>query len=203
MTAIAQDTVLSGENIVSLAARLTGNALDWQVIIRLNKLRPPYLIDEPRREGEARGHQLRPGDAVLYPAPNAPTTPPDAARLAVLTYRRDLKAEGGDLVLSGGHLTTEAGLDNLHAALTRRLRTLVGRHPFHPPYGSLLHAHIGKPADYPRVRLASVDVKRAVLRDPRVQSCVAHVTWEAELMTVDVTVTPIPPGTPFRIVLRY
>ncbi|ABW35071.1 GPW/gp25 family protein (plasmid) [Deinococcus geothermalis DSM 11300] len=188
---IARDTVQQGENIVTLAGRLTGNPLQWQEIVRLNKLRAPYLSDEPR------AGTLSPGDAVLYPAPTAPPTPPDVNLLAAQTYKRDFRAEDGDLVLSGGHLTTEVGLANLRTALQRRLKTPLGRHPFHPGYGSLLYTHVGRVADPAHLRLVCVDARRALLRDPRVQDVTVTASWEGELLTVAYTVTPIPPGTPF------
>lgn len=189
---IASDTVKAGENIVSLASRLLGDPQAWTELVRLNRLRAPYLADE------ARPGVLSPGDAVLYPSPTAPAAPPDAARLAALTYKRDLRVSGRDLVLSGGHLTTEVGLPNLRTAITRRLDTMLGMHPFHPGYGSLLRTHLGRPADTTRLRLAAVDVRRAILRDPRVQECVVAASWQAEKMTLDIDVTPIPPGQRLR-----
>lgn len=195
---IARDTVRAGETIVSLAARLTGNGGNWGAIVRLNKLKAPYITEAPRRG------TLSPGEEVLYPAPTMPATPPDRAQLAAETYKRDLRAEGGDLVLGGGgNLVTDVGLDNLRAALTRRLSTLIGRHPWHPLYGSLLPGHIGKVADPFRLRLICVDARRAVLRDPRVESCTVAAVWEADVLRVDCAVTPIPPGTPFEVSWRY
>ncbi|WP_230283295.1 DUF2634 domain-containing protein [Deinococcus sp. 23YEL01] len=188
---IARSTVQAGENIVSLATRLTGNPLHWQELVRLNALRAPYLADT------ARQGVLSPGDTVLYPAPDSPIIPPNPARLEERTYLRDLRVLNGDLVLTGANLSTNAGLDNLRAALGRRLATLVGRHPFHPAYGSLIPLHVGKVADASRMRLAIVDARRAVMRDPRVQDCAVQGLWEQGELVLTLNVTPIPPGTPF------
>lgn len=195
---IARDTVEAGETIVSLSARLTGNPLNYPTIIRLNNLRPPYLTPEPH-DGT-----LSPGDTVLYPAPDEPRTPPDVGALVARTYKRDIKLQGNDLELgNGGMLVTETGLPNLHTALIRRIGTLLGRHPFHPAYGSLLRTHIGKAADYLRLRMVIVDVRRSLLRDPRVQTCTVEATWNEGLLTVDCLITPIAPGSPFRLVESF
>ncbi|PIG96874.1 DUF2634 domain-containing protein [Deinococcus sp. UR1] len=188
---IARSTVEAGENVVSLAARLTGDPLRWQELVRLNKLRAPYIASEPR------AGVLSPGDAVLYPAPDSPATLPNAAQLEQRTYKRDLRVQRGDLVLSGSTLVTDAGLPNLQAALSRRLMTLVGRHPFHPAYGSLIPLHVGAIADAARLRLAVSDARRAVMRDPRVQDCTITGLWQESELVLTLNVTPIPPGTPF------
>lgn len=190
---IATDTVQAGENIVALSSRLTGDPLNWTELVRLNGLRAPYIANDPR------AGVLAPGSAVLYPAPDAPLALPDVNKLAARTYRRDVLTENGDVVLAGVTLATTVGLPNLEAAILRRLRTLTGRHPFHPRYGSLLRTHIGRPADSTRTRLSVVDVRRAVMRDPRVQDCAVAGTWAADVLTLTITVTPIPPGSVFTM----
>ncbi len=196
---IARSTVEAGENIVSIASRLLGDPMRWLELAQLNKLRAPYITREPSPG------RLSPGEVILYPSLTATPVPAgvNTDRLDSATYKRDLTAENGDLVLQGGTLQSEVGLPNLRTAISRRLSTLIGRHPFHPGYGSLLYTHIGAVADGPRLSLLLVDAKRAVLTDPRVTSVTGTAEWDNERVTLDLLIVPILPGEPFRFVDYY
>ena len=190
----ARDTVRPTDTIISLAVRLLGDPMKWRELVTLNGLRPPYLTPD------GTGGTLKPGDTILYPATPGAVPPRSAALLDVETYRRDLAiTRRGDLVLQGGDLKTHAGLDNLHAALLTRVRVALGSHPFHPAYGSRLKTHLGRPADEARINLAVDDVLRAVMRDPRVQSASGQAVYQSDELMLALTVTPIPPGTPFQL----
>lgn len=194
---IASDTVQEGENIVTLTTRLTGEPLRWSEIVALNKLRAPYISES------GAPNTLQAGDTVLYPAPDLPIVSINPSQLAAATYKRDWVAQNGDLMLSeSGHFVSESGLANLQTALQRRMQTALGRHPFHPAYGSLLYTHVGENADPSRLHLVRVDASRAIMRDPRVQSCVVSAVWEGEILSITADITPIPPGAPFRTTVR-
>lgn len=194
---IARGTVQAGENIVSLTTRLLGDPQRWQELAQLNNLKAPYLSREPG------AHRLSPGDTVLYPTVDAAPAGLSNAQLDARTYKRDLITARGDLVLENGALVNAVGQPNLYAAVSRRLDTLLGRHPFHPGYGSLIRTHLGHVADSPRLSLALVDARRAVLTDPRVSEVSGTASWGGEMLTLDLLITPIKPGEPFRFVGYY
>lgn len=195
MTSIARDIVQPRDTIVSLASRLLGDPLRWGELVTLNKLRPPYVAQQG-----ATG-VLSPGDSILYPAQAAVPVPRTQAELEVETYGRDLAAEDGDLVLTGGDFATTSGLPNLRAALLTRISQRLGSHPFHPSYGSRLKDHLGQPADDARVNVLLDDVLRAVQADPRVQDASGEAFWQADVLSVLLLVTPVPPGTPFELLI--
>lgn len=192
---VARDVVQPRDTIVSLSTRLLGDPMRWRELVGLNSLTPPYIAAQP-----APG-VLTPGDAILYPTEASAPPPRTQAQLEVETYGRDLAEHDGDLVLRGGDLMTTSGLPNLRAALLTRLRHRLGAHPFHPEYGSRLKDHLGRPADDARLNILIDDVLRAVLADPRVESAGGEAFWDAELLSVRLSVTPIPPGTPFSLTL--
>lgn len=195
---IARSTVQAGENIVSLASRLLGDPQRWLELAQLNHLKAPYLATEPRKGC------LSPGDVVLYPAAdNARAVTTSTERLDANTYKRDLVSVDNDLAFQNGTLSSAVGLPNLYSAVARRINTLIGRHPFHPGYGSLVRTHIGEPADATALYLMLIDAKRAVLTDPRVTSVSGTAQWENEMVTLDLLITPILPGEPFRFVGYY
>lgn len=195
---IAKDTVRQGENIVTLTSRLTGDPLQWSAIARLNNLKAPYIAED------SLPYTLSVGDTVLYPAPDLPAATLNPSQLIVNTYKRDWAASKGDLTLSAaGQITTQAGLDNLRTAITRRLTTLRGQHPFHPDYGSLVPLHVGELMDAGRARLIVVDARRAIMRDPRVEDCSVNVDWKHEILSLDILITPIAPGSPFRMTVNF
>lgn len=190
---LARDTVRQGETVMHLAQRLLGNPFEWRTIVALNHLKPPYITAQPH------ANCLSVGDTVLYPAQQGQTPSVDISALVVNTYKRDLATHNRDLVLQDGRLLTQAGVANLKDAVMRRIRNLVGRHPFWPEYGSLALTHVGRPADDLRLRFLCLDTERAVISDPRVVSCQVVCEWQNEVLTAVVTVQPIAPGDPFII----
>jgi len=188
---VARSVVQNGDNIITLSNRLLGSAERWRELITLNRLNPPYFAPT-----SAPG-VLAPGDTILYPLGALSAPPTDTAELEARTYKRDLLLTGKDLTLAYRQLSTTVGLPNLKAALDRRLRVLVGAHPFHPEYGSLLRLHVGMVADDPLLELAVHDARRAILADPRVQSCSVQAEYASDVLSLRCDVEPIPPGTPF------
>lgn len=193
---IGRALVQPGDNIVQLASRLTGDPSRWPELVSLNRLTPPYVADV---SGPG---VLGPASVIQFPLSGLPSPIP-SEQLEALTYKRDMTTNRrGNLLLENREPRIEAGLTNLATALARRLRTPVGAHPFHPEYGSLLRSHLGKPADQVRLDLVALDARKALLRDPRVESVDVTAVWENELLTIHYTVTPIPPGTIFADTLR-
>jgi hypothetical protein len=195
---IGRSLVQPGETIVGLAARLLGDPAAWRDLAVLNNLRAPYVSDVP---GPG---VLSPHEVILYPtsdvAAGGVASGVQSSELEALTYGRDLTAAGGDLVWSGAGPIFLVGLDNLEAALLRRLRHALGSHPFHPlTWGSLLKGQLGTVADEARLTLIQSDARRCLLADPRVSSVDLEVMWEADFLSVTGTVTPIPPGERFDV----
>lgn len=92
-----------------------------------------------------------------------------------------------DLATGPGGLQTVEGRDNLAQALT--LRLLVGQGELaalgHPRYGSRIRELIGEPLDGPNLQLLRRLVRKALMRDPRVE----------DVTRVDVHPRPGQPGT--------
>lgn len=196
---ISQAIIQPGETIVTLAARLTGDPRNYENLITLNNLAPPYISEAPRPGC------LSPGHVVLYHRTTSSPAPTDNSELAAVTYKRDLIEEEGSLRLARSTPQKIVGLENLKAALERRLRTPRGAHPAHPlTYGSLLHVHRGRPTDHARLELIITDARSALLQDPRVRDAVVTARWQDQATYLTADVTPIAPGTPFEltIVLR-
>lgn len=189
---VSKARTLHGDNMVLLATRLTGDPNRWRELVVLNNLKPPY-ITETGSDGV-----LAWGDIILYPYSGQPTSILDDWSLEVLTYKRDYANSGKDLIFTGPQLAITAGLENLKAALSRRLRTPIGSHPFFPLYGSHMHLHVGAIADKTRLRMACIDAKTAIMRDPRVQSCHVDAIYYQRALTLSLEVTPIPPGSPLK-----
>ena len=191
-------TVLNGDTIVTLAARLMGDGGRMHDLVALNNLEPPYISDDGT-PGTLTG-----GDAVLYPL--TAFSPPRnvSGELETFTYKRDLKNERRGLRMAEGAAAMISGLPNLKDALERRLTTPLHAHPAHPlTYGSRLYTHLGKVADRTRLELMKVDVREAILRDPRVLAVRTSARWEAQVAHFFITVTPIPPGTDFDIAFTF
>lgn len=64
MTAVRQETVYTGDTIQRFTQRVTGDASRFMDVVVLNKLRPPYLVDD--KENRPTG-TAAPGDALLVP----------------------------------------------------------------------------------------------------------------------------------------
>lgn len=192
---VGASIVMTGDTIVTLAARLCGDGTRMHDLVTLNRLEPPYITDT------GLPGTLKPGDTILYPRTAFSPPRPPSSELDVLTYKRDLKNERNGLLVRRGSAAMVSGLENLKEALLRRLGTPLGAHPAHPrTYGSRLHTHLGKVADRQRLELMKVDVRQAILRDPRVQSVTTAAYWVGQVAHFTITVTPISPGTDFTLI---
>lgn len=61
-----EETLRGGETGYQFAARTTGRATSWVVIVRMNGLVPPYIVDTPVQDTNE--GLSRPGDRLLVPA---------------------------------------------------------------------------------------------------------------------------------------
>lgn len=162
--------IRGGDTIRSLAQRLLGDFKRWRELVEINQLVYPFISDS-----SAPG-VLSPGDSLIYPG-NVPGSPPSDELEAEL-YGRDLALQDGYLQLQGGTLGLALGLENLRAALERRLSTERGGLPAHPTsYGRKINQYIGGVADDVNLRLIKLELDACCLQDPRaiaVDSSAAH-----------------------------
>lgn len=189
---IARGLVQQGDNIITLAARLLGDARRWPDLVKVNALRAPYVADV------GRPGVLAPGDPILYPTGTDVPNAPDPRRVEAKTYFRDLAlTRRGDVVLGPRGLRLVEGYENLEGALRRRLTYFIGSHPFHPTWGSRLKLGIGDEMDEARLSIVASDARRALRADPRVVDATVEAFGETDEVRLFVEVTPVPPGTFF------
>ena len=193
----ARAEVKGGDTIWSLAQRLLGDFSRWRDLVTLNKLVSPYVASIPAL------NVLTPGDLILYPATSLVTTFPPAgsADAEASTYGHDLKLVGGLLVMQGSSLAMTSGLENLRAALERRVNTRVGNLPAHPAtYGHAAGSYVGGVLTPAVVGFIQEAFDRCVRADPRVSSTNLGVTSDVEgRVVVSGGVEPITPTEPILI----
>ncbi|GAA6747457.1 hypothetical protein [Thermus brockianus] len=194
-----------GDDLRRLAQRLLGDFRRWTELVRLNRLDPPYVADDPTPYRAQGLRVLGPGDRLLYPG--SPAEPP--AGLAALdaeaeAYGRDLALEGGYLLFLGQNPALVQGLENLRAALERRLLTRLGELPAHPEiYGHLMEQYVGQAAGEAELGYILLEAERCLRQDPRVAGLtLAGELVDREHVRLTAWVEPVPPGTPFALSLE-
>lgn len=153
-----------GDTPRSIALRELGDAARWTDIVGLNKLVPPYLVDDLASAGPG---VLLAGQQTL----KVPASPPPASGVtdAQSVFGTDIRLARGRLeATAGGDLLTVSGVPNLAQALTNRLATHTGELAYHPRYGCEVYRLIGQGGTATADRLAEVLVSRAVRSDPRI-----------------------------------
>lgn len=189
---VSRSQIRTGDTVVGLAARLMGDPTRWPELVKLNSLRAPYIAKAP-----AAG-VLAYGDMILYPYSGVSEAPVDSLQLEIQTYKRDWLSKNRDLVMNRLDIVAVSGLENLREALSRRIRTPLGTHPFHPGYGSNVALNVGEIPGVFRLNMLATDAQAAIMRDPRVEACSVSVEWMGLVARLVIDVTPIPPGAPFR-----
>jgi hypothetical protein len=140
-------SLVAGEDLTSIARDRLGDAARWSEIAALNALQPPY-VSTAGLPGTA-----MPGAVLLLPTDAAPST----QEVAISgDDNQDQKLYGIDLRLDNGDFFPTAsgiagwddfalirGLDNVEAALLRRLQTPLGANRVFPGLGIPLQ--IGEP----------------------------------------------------------
>lgn len=195
-----------GDTLVTLATRHLDNASAWSLLAAVNALDYPYVTADPAPFLAAGLRVLGPGQPILVPGDgeSLPSTLTSAEQRA---YGIDLGWEDADLevLMEGDRPGIDRGLINLVKALYRRLITKPGELPAHPEYGCRAHQHLGHPASEWRARLAALDVRAAILQDPRVQAVTASAEHTPDgALRVTALVTPVPPSeTTITLAMTY
>lgn len=105
----------------------------------------------------------------------------------------DLGWEAVDYALLGNGVGVdpEDGPAQLAKALYRRLITYPGELPAHPEYGCRLRDYVGQPGDAWQARLAALEAKAALERDPRVREAQVEAWYQGEGLVVEARVRPV------------
>lgn len=180
--AAREEKILDGEDIRSVARRLTGDESNWKKLVILNNLRAPYIASE------ASDGVLGFADRILVPKGSGANDTAtqvtrqldedsDFQQLPKLRrrYGRDLRlfdAQGGNGladvgVSQRGDLALIEDEANVQQAITVKLSTEQGELPTHPTFGAKYP--IGQ--KYPslqRLQEFNLNVQRTFLQDPRV-----------------------------------
>jgi phage baseplate assembly protein W len=165
MTRSTVITIHYGDTLQAIAARELGDWTRWQELAELNRLRWPFLhslgltaSDDESIPGDIR-RVLNVGDRLRLPIQD--DAGQEGPNLSVTPFGVDLSEDGPARELL-------RGLDNLQAALQRRLRTPLGYLPHHPEYGSRLRSFIGQPLNLALVLDVRAEVQRVLSLDARV-----------------------------------
>lgn len=196
-TQLKRYTVQAGDTIQQIARRQLGQADQWWVLVRLNRLIYPYI--------DGTGSSPAPGVLGIGDSLSIPGNATDPAiqqvaagqgtigQYAVL-LGEDLWLHEQTLATDPGStdLETAVGLDNLIFALQRRLGTRKGELAYHPEYGSHLEQHIGHPHDPIRQAYIRQEVRQTLLDDPRITSIPSLTVREyADHLAISMTATII------------
>lgn len=176
-------TVQYGDTLQAIAHRELGDDSRWTELAELNGLTYPYLdfsADGGRPDSRfttaTKSKVLGQGDTLKLPNVDGEVAPEDPVGT-------DLLEEGTPRVLIGG-------VDNLRAALLRRLRTQRGYLPHHPDYGSDLPRFVGRPLSVSEVLSLRAEVDRVLREDPRIITVQSiAITVEADAIFVKATAT--------------
>jgi phage baseplate assembly protein W len=174
--ALLRYTIQQGDTIHQVARQLLGQADQWWVLARFNRLDYPYVDTSGVPYPGMRVLGL--GDVLLVPTDvESETIKRAALTLDADPYRVvcgvDLRlTDLGDLLANVGTAdwSVAEGIDNLVQALQRRLLTRKGELAYHPEYGSYLEQHVGQPLDEERAQLVRLEVLSALMADPRIKA---------------------------------
>ena len=206
----------------SIAQKLYGDIEKWRMLVNLNHLKYPYLVDSPQEKLNDPEHLLTWGDMLLLPNDQDVLTQANRNKIVgsnTAQYQPDYydTTMGMDLKLNistdvpasdrVGVLESDnyqfkrvVGAENLKQSLLLRILTRRGTLLMHPNYGSQLPNMLGQNMSDHLLADASLELRRTILTDPRVRK----VTVTKERMAyneiyLDATVTPIDSDTLFDI----
>lgn len=172
--------ISAGDSVQSMAAKHLGSASSWVDLVKVNGLVYPYF--------DFSGPGGRPGAdyagmAVLGATDSLKLPLPASSGITALPLD-PIGTDYADVPANDGALL--GGIENLRAALIRRLLTPKGRIPQHPEYGSFLDAWIGSSQDMGAVVGARREVIQTLKADPRVSSIESiEVSIEGATIKVD------------------
>ena len=179
----AYASIRPGDTIRSLALRYLGDAAQWQVLVRLNNLRAPYI--SPSGDGRS---VLRPSQLILIPAAgDAGQTPSISPGNQQYPFRPEETAfddvlgvdarllettgqgtmESYDLVLDEtGDVARVRGHDNMNQAIALKFATENGELPLHPEFG--VAATVGARIRNSTFGAINFTARSTLLADPRI-----------------------------------
>ena len=152
------------DSLQRIALREMGSAALWYDIAAINKLVPPYLVDDQTLVAPG---VLLAGEATL----RVPSTAPQASGVV-----SSQSVFGSDCALTNGRLQAGpngdflivSGEDNLKQALRIRLGTHPADLVYHPTYGCKAYTLLGKGGTPVADQLAAAFVAAAINADPRI-----------------------------------
>jgi phage baseplate assembly protein W len=188
-----------GDTLASIAGRVLGDSTQWPKLASINNLDYPYLdfsgpLGAPDPSFAAAGLKvLGSGASIKMPLPSAQGN----VAIAFDPFGTDLQ----DSQAVSGSPPDEAligGLNNLGAAIIRRLLTPKGKIPWHPEYGSLLPTFIGTPQELNYIDSIELETEQCILSDPRILS-VQSVEANIEGNSVQIQASVLTPLGPLNI----
>ena len=179
--------VSAGDTPQSIAAKHLDSSSDWTDLVKVNGLVYPYF--DFSGPGGRPGAEYA-GMAVLGAADSIKLPLPASSGVAALSSD-PIGTDYADVPAGPGALL--GGIENLQAALVRRLVTPVGRIPWQPDYGSNLDAFVGSTQELRSIIGARREVIRVLKSDPRVTSIESvEVSVSGAAVSVEVMVkTPL------------
>ena len=169
-SSINQAILRTGDSLMDVAARNTGNFENWATIAAANGLLPPYVgsTSSPGIAGW--------GSELILPNPGTTTsavgvTPSyDINYLGVDEYIGPIN---GQMPPWTGDYNTIQGLLNLRWALGRRVQTTYGALIYHSTYGCRIPPEVGNIQDANTVGRIAAFGRSAIQQDPRVATVLA------------------------------
>jgi phage baseplate assembly protein W len=173
--------LLTGDTIERVALRELGDASRWRTLVSVNGLAWPFLTDDPTQASAA---VLLTTGTIKVPA----AQPAGASGVVDATlFGTDLLLQNGQLQVVNGDFATVSGIDNLVAAIARRLVIYRGALPYYKTYGCLIRRLLGKKLNAALTQLAAAYASSAVQADPRIDSIQsATATASGDSVTVQV-----------------
>ena len=202
------------KSIQTIAFKLYKDIEKWRMLVNLNNLEYPYLVDSPQQKMNDPEHLVTHGDTLLLPndievAQQADknkiiesNTPHYAPHYYDTTLGMDIKLDvGTDVPLTdqfgviesnGQDLERVTGTENLKQSLILRILTRKGTLLMHPNYGSWLTDMLGRPMNNHLLQDATWELQRTILSDTRVKQCtITKARLSYDEMFLDAEVTPI------------
>lgn len=157
-------SIMVGDTLQRIAERELGSAAQWNDLIYLNGLEPPWIVSDPALAGPK--VKLAGQDLLLVPSVAPPATGVARAPSVFGTDCRLRRRQIGPD--ASGDIETVSEVANLKQALEMRLGTKPGELLWHAEYGCRAYTLLGRGATPVVNRLAAAFVAAAINADPRV-----------------------------------
>lgn len=180
--------IRTGDTLERIAQRELGNANQWYVLASLNKLRPPWITDDPAL-AVAGLVLLSAQDTILIPSTAPPST---GVAETPNVFGRDCLLVNGQLAGdAGGDVVVVADVDNLKQALELRLGARIGDLVYHPTYGNRAWYLLGKGSTPVADQLAASWIAAACRADPRVSAASFTASTQGDVLAATGTATAV------------